>query len=276
MHALRFVDSHAHLTAKEFDSDRDEVIGRALDTGVTRIVNPAVDLEDSRRAIELAEKHACVYAAIGFHPHQASKANETVLAEIEEMSSHPKVVAIGEIGLDYYYDFAPKEVQQRVFDFQLGIARRKELPVIIHTRESIDDTVRIVEEAVGADAIWRNTSDTPRGVYHCFSGDWSMAQRVLAKGFLISFPGIVTFKKPGFAVEVATKSPLENLLLETDSPYLSPVPHRGTRNEPSRIPAIASKIAELKQVSLGEVSVATNAASERMFDRFRNEGAKEH
>ncbi len=270
MDGPQFVDSHAHLTAKEFDGDREAVITRALDAGVARIVNPAVDLEDSRRAIELAEKHMCVYAAIGFHPHQASKANEILLAEIEEMSSHPKVVAIGEIGLDYYYDFAPKEVQQRVFEFQLGIARRKQLPVIIHTRESIDDTVRIVEDVIRGDEIWRKKSDIPRGVYHCFSGDWPMAQRVLAGGFLISFPGIVTFKKPGFAIDVATRTPLEKLMLETDSPYLSPVPHRGTRNEPSRIPAIAARIAELKQVTLEKVSASTNAACEMIFERFRN------
>jgi len=275
MDRLQFVDSHAHLTAKEFDNDRDEVIARALEAGVTRIVNPSVDLEDSKKAIELAEKYACVYAAVGYHPHQALKGDDGCLAEIEEMSSHPKVVAIGEIGLDYYYDFAPKEVQRRIFENQLGIARRRQLPVIIHTRESIDDTVRIVEEALEADESWRNTDEAPRGVYHCFSGDWQMARRVLAKGFLISFPGIVTFKKPGFAVDVATKCPMESLMLETDSPYLSPVPHRGTRNEPSRIPAIADKIAELKQVSLEEVSVATNAATERMFDQFRNRGGKE-
>ncbi len=263
-----FVDSHAHLTAKDFDDDRDEVIRRAIDAGVAIIVNPAVDEADSRRAIELAEKHPAVFACVGIHPHQASHADENALANIEELSRHPRVVGIGEIGLDYYYDFAPKDIQQRIFRSQIEIAQRRNLPIVIHTRESIDDTVRIVGECIASYPAWRTRgqdSPVPRGVFHCFSGDVAMANTVVGMRFYVSFPGMVTFKKAELAQSVASAVSLDNLLLETDSPYLAPVPHRGSRNEPAHIPLIASKIAGLRGQTVEEVARIT---SRNVYDLF--------
>jgi TatD DNase family protein len=256
-----FVDSHAHLTSKDFAGDREAVISRAIDAGVAYIVNPAVDVADSYRAIELAEKHASVFACVGVHPHQASHADEKALSIIEELSAHPKVVAIGEIGLDYFYDFAPKDVQQRVFRHQIEIAQRHNLPVVIHTRESIDDTVRIVGEGITLLPSWRTRGhDLPgaRGVFHCFSGDLAMANKVIGMRFYVSFPGMVTFKKAEMAQSVAAAIPLDDLLLETDSPYLAPVPHRGSRNEPANIPLIAKKIAELQGQTVDDVARMTS------------------
>jgi TatD DNase family protein len=263
-----FIDSHAHLTSKDFDADCDEVIRRAIDAGVTFIVNPAVDVADSRRAIELAEKHSCVFACVGFHPHQASHADDESLAVIEELSRHPKVVGIGEIGLDYYYDFAPKDVQQHVFRMQMEIAQRRNLPVVIHTRESIDDTVRLVGESIAARSSWRGRGQglpAPRGVFHCFSGDFAMARKVIGMRFYVSFPGMVTFKKAELAQSVAAAVPLDDLLLETDSPYLAPVPHRGSRNEPAHIPLIAKKVAELQGQTVDDVARIT---SYNVYDLF--------
>jgi TatD DNase family protein len=267
-----FVDTHAHITSKEFDRDRDDVVRRALDADVRFIVNPGTDLEDSRRAIELAERHEGVFACVGFHPHEARKADEKSLREIEELSSHPKVVAIGEIGLDYHYDFSPREAQHRVFRAQLEIARRKNLPVVIHTRESDDDTVGIVREAVEAAPDWRahraaphSRHPAPKGVFHCFSGDAAQARKMVDMGFYVSLPGVVTFKNPGLALAVAAGVSAEHLLLETDSPYLAPVPHRGKRNEPANIPLIASKIAELQRLSLEDVARTTTYGANNLF-----------
>ncbi len=263
-----FIDSHAHLTSKDFDADRDEVIRRAQDAGVTSIVNPSVDLDDSRNAIELAEKHACVYACVGFHPHQANHADEQSLIAIEELSKHPKVVAIGEIGLDYYYDFAPKDVQQRVFRLQMEIAQRCNLPVVIHTRDSIEDTVRIAGECIARKPGWRVRGaglPAPRGVFHCFSGDLTTAIRVINMRFYVSFPGMVTFKNAESARVVAAGVPLDDLLLETDSPYLAPAPHRGKRNEPSNIPVIARKIADLQAQQLEDVARITSGNAHDLF-----------
>jgi TatD DNase family protein len=266
------VDSHAHLTSPRFDEDRDDVIRRALDAGVRLIVNPATDLADSRRAVALADRHDGIYACVGIHPHEAAAATEESFREIEELSAHPKVVAIGEIGLDFHYQFAPHDVQERVFRNQIGIAARRDLPVVIHTRESLEPTVRIVREAIaGADG-WRRKGATPRsrypaprGVFHCFSGDAAAAQDVIRMGFAVSLPGIVTFKNAGLAVQVASAVSLEHFLLETDSPYMTPVPHRGERNEPMHLPLIAAKLAELQHVSADDVARATSYAAFRLF-----------
>lgn len=269
---IRAIDSHAHLTAKEFDADRDDVIRRATDAGVSCIVNPGTDLDDSRRAVELAEQYPGVYACVGVHPHEAGKASDASLREIEELSRHPKVVAIGEIGLDFHYDFAPRDVQERIFRAQIGIAGRRNLPIVIHTRESNTETLAIVEEAVAAQPAWRSQMATPssrfpapRGVFHCFSGDAAMAWHVINLGFYVSLPGIVTFTKAGLAAEVAAAVSAEHLLLETDSPYLAPVPHRGSRNEPMHIPLIAAKIAELQHLSPDDIARSTNYSAYKLF-----------
>jgi TatD DNase family protein len=267
-----FIDTHAHLTSPDFDGDRDEVLSRAHDAGVEFIINPGTDLADSRRAVELADRHPQVYAAVGVHPHEARHVTDTVLREIEELSSHPKVVAIGEIGLDYHYDFSPRNVQQEVFAAQLAIAVRRNLPVVIHTRESLDDTVETVANEIARSPGWRfvregangrNTS--ARGVFHCYPGDVATAWRLVGMGFYISLAGIVTFKNPGSAADVAAGISTEHQLLETDSPYLAPVPHRGKRNEPAFLPGIAERIALLQHLNTEDVTRAANYGAYRLF-----------
>lgn len=261
-----FIDSHAHITADEFASDRDETIRRAEEVGVQYIVNPGTDLEDSRKAVELADKYPSVYACVGFHPHEASKADETSLLEIEELSKHPRVVGIGEIGLDFHYNFSPPDRQEAIFDEQIRLAQRRNLPIVIHTREAMEPTLRIVESAIAQHGeSWRTSSvpsrgrhRAPRGVFHCFPGDVATAWKVIGLGFFVSLPGIVTFKKSGNAAAVAAEISPEHLLLETDSPYLAPVPHRGKRNEPAFLPLIASRIAELQHLSAEDIGRATN------------------
>ncbi len=267
-----FIDTHAHLTSEKFDGDRDEVIRKAQDAGVQYIVNPGTDLDDSRRAVELAEKYPGVFACVGFHPHEASKADERSLSEIEALCSHPKVVAIGEIGLDFFYDFSPRGVQTKVFRDQLEIARKRNLPVVIHTRDSLAQAVQIVAGATADHPSWRSHGaappgryPAPRGVFHCYPGDVETGWELIRMGFYLSLPGIITFKKPGNALAVASGISLEHLLLETDSPYLSPAPLRGTRNEPSHIPLIASRLAELQHLSVEDVARSTAFGAYKLF-----------
>ena len=267
-----FIDSHAHITSEQFDKDRGETLQRAFDAGVEFIVNPGTDLEDCRRAVALAERHPQLYACVGFHPHDAKKASDEGLREIEELSKHPKVVAIGEIGLDFHYDFSPRDVQEDIFKAQIEIAQRRNLPIVIHTRESNDETIRIVEQALSSDSGWRSQLATPhsrypapKGVFHCFSGDPVLAWKVINMGFYVSIPGILTFKNAGLAAEVAEQVSAEHLLLETDSPYLAPAPHRGKRNEPSNIPLIAERIASLQHLSAADIARATNYSVYKLF-----------
>ena len=268
-----FVDSHAHLTSKEFDADRDDVLRRAAEAGVSFIVSPGTDLEDSRRAVEIAEKHEGVFACVGFHPHEAGKADERSLRAMEELSLHPKVVGIGEIGLDYHDPAGvPRRVQQDALRAQLDIARRRDLPVVIHARDANGDTMDIIEQAIRENPSWRSRtvipgsrSSVPKGVFHCFSGDEALAWRVINLGFAISLPGVVTFKNAGLAAEVASGISAEHLLLETDSPYLAPVPFRGKRNEPMHIPLIAEKIASLQNLAVDDIARATSYGAFRMF-----------
>ncbi len=266
-----FIDSHAHLFSKDFADDVSVVLTRARDARVTEIVNPGTDLETSREALTLARANGMIHPAVGFHPHDASKADRGSLAQIEELSLDPSVVAIGEIGLDYHYNFSPPEVQRDAFAAQIAIAVRRDLPIIIHSREAEEDTLRIVGEFVRSHPTWRTGGDGRgvRGVFHCFPGDPAMAQKVIDWGFYISIPGPVTFpakpNRPNVMAAVVAATPLEYMLLETDSPYLTPVPHRGKRNEPSHIPIIAAKIAEIKNVPLEEVGAATSAAVRRVF-----------
>ena len=263
-----FVDSHAHLFFKDFKDDLEDVLRRAQDAGVQYIVTPGTDLDTSKQSIDLAERYDMIYACVGFHPHDASKATSMELQEIERLSDHPKVVAIGEIGLDYHYNFAPPEKQREVFSEQVKIARRRNLPIVIHSREAESDTLAIVETNIKPGDDWR-PGGAPRGVFHCFPGNSAMAGKVIGWNFYISIPGPVTFpdkpSKPNSMVEVVTKVPLEHILLETDSPYLTPVPNRGKRNEPSNIPLIAKKIAELRQCTREEVGRMTSEGARRLF-----------
>jgi TatD DNase family protein len=266
-----FIDSHAHLYSEDYQSDRDDVLRRAHDAGVEAIIVPGTHLETSLEAVAFAEKNASVFACVGFHPHDASKGTPEALRRIEELSSDSHVVAIGEIGLDYHYDFSPREMQREIFQKQIEIAIRRNLPIVVHTRESIEDSLAIVEEAVKQHPEWRKDSSTIhtrfpalRGVFHCFPGTAEEVWRLLEVGFFVSYPGIVTFKKSP-VLETLRKIGFDHLLLETDSPYLAPVPHRGKRNEPAHIGLIAQKIAEVFGVSVEDVARTTRHNTKKLF-----------
>lgn len=249
-----YIDSHAHIFYEEYRDDLEDVLRRAVDAGVETVIVPGTSADTSREAVELAERHDCVYACVGIHPHEAGKTDDASLVEIESMSRHRKVVAIGEIGLDYFYDFSPRERQMEVLNVQLDIAVRRNLPAVLHTRDSMLDTMQAVKQAVARAPQWRNVKkgkggvSGTRGVFHCFTGTAAEARSLFSLGFFVSFPGIVTFRNSPVAAVLKDIS-WENILLETDSPYLTPVPFRGKRNEPSNIPLIANKIAELCQTS---------------------------
>jgi TatD DNase family protein len=269
-----FVDSHCHIDGPEYDTDRDEVIARALEVGVTTMLNVGTGDPHSgvfERAVALAEQHPEVYCAIGVHPHDAKLFDEAAqqrLIDLAKQSS--RVVAWGEIGLDYHYDHSPREVQREVFRRQLGIARELNLPVVIHSRAADEDTIAIVREHGGTGVSPVNHAEdaraTPRtGVLHCFGGSLQMAEQAIELGFFISFAGNLTFKKADDLRAIARKLPLDRLLVETDCPYLTPVPFRGKRNEPARVVETAKFLAELKGVSLEEVGKVTTENFARLF-----------
>jgi TatD DNase family protein len=236
-----FVDSHAHIDGQEFDADRDDVIQRARDAGVVAILNVATGdphTDAFTRGVSLAEKHPDIYAAIGVHPHDARLFDATAEKQLINLQAESsRIIAWGEIGLDFHYDNSPREVQLDVFRRQLRIARELHLPVIIHTREAETETIEILESE------WAS-SGLP-GIMHCFSGSLALAKRALGLGFFISFSGIITFKKAEGLRAVAREVPLDKLLIETDCPYLAPVPFRGKRNEPSYVVEVARCLANL-------------------------------
>ncbi len=270
------IDTHAHLFFKDFKDNLEEVIKRAQDAGVGYIICPATDLHTSRQSIELAEKYDFIYAAIGFHPHDADKANKKNLAEIEKLSHHPKVVAIGEIGLDYHYNYSPRIKQKEIFSLQIDIARKRNLPIIVHTREAENDVLEIIEEKIKLDRKWRNNLShplsrfpSPKGVFHCFPGDAKLAWRVINLGFYISLTGPVTYNynpgKPNLMIEVAKNVSAEHILLETDCPFLSPYPYRGKRNEPAYVKYIAEKIAEFQNLSVKDIERSSYFGVHKLF-----------
>jgi TatD DNase family protein len=253
---MTLVDSHCHLDDTQFDADRDAVIERARAAGVETMLavgtgNGPPDLE---AGIRLADRYAEMYATVGVQPHDASKATPETYVRLRELLAHPKVVAIGEIGLDYHYNFSPPEVQREVFARQLELARAAGLPVVVHTREAWPDTLWLLAEAGVAS-----------GVMHCFSGGPQEAGQSLALGFHVSFAGVVTFPK-ALAIQAAARMvPLERLLVETDAPYLAPVPHRGKRNQPAFVVETARKLAELRGTALEEIAAATTENFRRLF-----------
>jgi TatD DNase family protein len=267
-----FIDSHAHLFYPDYKDDLEDVIQRAVDAGVKYFVVPGTSVETSRQAIALSERYDAVYACVGIHPLDMAEADDGALHEIEKLSEHKKVVAIGEIGLDYYYDTTPKDKQQRMFRSQIEIAIRRNLPIVVHTRDSMDDAVSAVEELIQKNEYWRSQQATsnsrfpaPKGVFHCFSGDAQTARRLFGLGFLVSYPGIVTFKNSP-AVETLHAIGYDHIMLETDSPYLTPVPHRGKRNEPMYIPQIGKKIAEICRATEEDVARTTTYNAKRLFN----------
>jgi len=266
---MELIDTHAHLDFPQFDGDREEVIKRALAAGVGIIINVGADLASSRAAIALAEEHPQVYAAVGVHPHDAKTLTDEVLEELRELTHHPKTVAIGEIGLDFYRDLSPRDEQRRAFEQQLALASEVGKPVIIHDRQAHDEVMAILRRWVEGGHQPSAISHKPAGVMHCFSGDLEMAQRCMDMGFYISIAGPVTFKNARRLPEIVRQLPLESLLVETDSPYLAPHPHRGKRNEPAYVRLIAQKVAELKGVPL-EIAARVTADNARELFGLRS------
>ncbi|MDQ0157791.1 TatD family hydrolase [Robertmurraya andreesenii] len=249
-------DTHAHLNAEQFEEDLEEVIGRAQSEGVENIVVVGFDRPTITKAMELVDTYDFMYASIGWHPVDAIDMTDEDLAWIEELSSHPKVVAIGEMGLDYYWDKSPKDIQKEVFRKQIQLAKKVKLPIVIHNREATADIVEILREE-GAEAVG--------GIMHCFSGSVEIARECLEMNFLISLGGPVTFKNAKKPKEVAEAVPLEKLLIETDCPYLAPHPYRGKRNEPGYVKLVAEQIALLKGISYEEVAKQTTLNAKKLF-----------
>lgn len=250
------IDTHCHLDMSAYAADYDAVLARASAAGVTRIITVGIDLESSRRAIALAEQHQGIYATVGVHPHNVAELGEESYTELRGLCRHAKVVAYGEIGLDYVKNYAPVALQKEHFARQVALAKELQLPLVVHDREAHDDVMEILEAAGPFPA---------GGVMHCFSGDAVFARRVLALGFYISIPGVVTFAKAEMLHEAVREIPLASLVLETDGPFLAPVPKRGRRNEPQLMLFTAQKVAELKGVSLEEVARQTTINAVHLF-----------
>lgn len=253
------VDSHAHIDVGLFDKDRDQVVSRAREAGVGAVVNVGCDLDSSRVSIKMAQQYGEVFAALGFHPHNAAKMVDGDLERLAELTQHPKVVAIGEIGLDFYRNLSPREAQIEAFKRQLELAEGLGLPVIIHSRNAREEVLSILSEWAG-----RAKRDKTLGVLHCFSGDGELAQRYIEMGFLLSIAGPVTYSS-SHAQEIAHDIPLEKLLIETDCPFLTPHPHRGKRNEPSYVSFIAEKVGEIRGVPPDLVAEHTTENAIQLF-----------
>lgn len=254
---MELIDTHAHLDFPKFNKDRAVVIKRAKEAGVNIIIDVGGDLPSSHRALKLSQTFPEIYATVGVHPHDADQLDQKALKILKDLAKADRIVAIGEIGLDYYYDNSPREIQREAFRKQLELAREVGLPVVIHNREADEDTLDILKE-MGVEEIG--------GVMHCFASDLKMARECLALGLYLAFGGVTTFKNAKNLQGVVREVPLEKLLLETDSPYLTPHPHRGKRNEPVYVRYVAEKIAELKQIPLKEVAEKTTANAREVFN----------
>jgi TatD DNase family protein len=262
-----YIDTHCHLDFHQFDEDRDEVVARAREVGVEVIVNPATDLASSRRAIALAERYPGVYAMVGVHPNECAGFEPEVIHELRTLAAHPKVVAVGEIGLDYHWQRASREQQHRALQAQLDLAAELDLPVSVHCRDAhadLRDTLR--KWVPGAQK--RRGQDAILGVLHAYSGDWEMAQEAFAQGIVLSLGGPMTFRNARQLHGLVAQLPLAHLMLETDAPYLAPHPYRGRRNEPAYVPLIAQAMAELQHVPLDDVASQTTTLATRVFRRF--------
>jgi TatD DNase family protein len=249
------IDSHAHLEMREFDRDRDDVVARAKKAGITHIVTVGTTLKECQKAVSLAEHYEGVFAAVGIHPHEVKGVNEKTYAAVKELAKSSKVVAYGEIGLDFFRNYSPRELQIRSFGEQLDIAKELDLPVIIHDRDAHEQTVRILRE-------WKGRKG---GVIHCFSGDTAMAQKCLDMGFYISVPGPVTYPNAKKITDVVRNVPLDRLLVETDCPYLTPVPNRGKRNEPAYVVHTVQKVAEIRGMPWEEIGRVTSDNAKNVF-----------
>ncbi len=251
-----FIDTHAHLFMPNFEDDLNEVIGRAKDAGIHYIIVPATDLENSKQVIELTEKYDFIYGAVGVHPHDSKDWDDSYIGKIEELAQHEKIVAIGEIGLDYYYDFSPREKQIEAFKAQIDLALKLGKPIVVHNRESDEDMMNII----------RSYADSGlKAQFHCFSGSSEIAKELVRLNHFISFTGNLTFKKMDSLRDVLENLSLESVMLETDSPFMTPEPHRGKRNEPAYINLIAEQIAEVHHLNVEDVARVTSYNVFRMF-----------
>ncbi|WP_019536499.1 TatD family hydrolase [Paenibacillus ginsengihumi] len=250
------IDSHAHLNVRAFDDDRQDVIRRAREHGIGRIINIGFNRETIPGSIALAEQHDFIYSTVGWHPTDAAFMTADDLDWIESLCRHEKVVAIGEIGLDYYWDTSPKDVQMKVFREQIRLARKLGMPIVIHNRDAHQDIVQVLREEKAADV---------GGVMHCFSGSWETAKLCLDMNFYISFGGPITFKNARQPKEVLSRVPMERLLIETDAPYLTPHPFRGKRNESAHVKLVAEAAAEIKGISFDELAQVTTDNATKLF-----------
>jgi len=249
-----YFDTHAHYDDERFDEDRGEILGAMVSAGVSLILNASSGLRSSRLSLEMSDTYPFVYAAIGVHPHDSKEMTDDSVGQLEKLLTHPKAKAVGEIGLDYHYDFSPRDVQKKRFREQMELARHIKKPVIIHEREALQDTLEIIREF----------SDL-RGVLHCFSGSWETAKTIIDMGWYLSFTGVITFKNARKAPEVIEKIPADRIMIETDCPYLAPEPMRGKRNSSLYLPYIAEKIAQIRGVSLEEAAALTMENGKRFF-----------
>lgn len=248
-------DSHAHLDDEAFDIDRKQVIEYIKNEGISYIIDPASDISSSRKSVELSKKYDFIYSAVGIHPHEAKYMDYTAMKELKNLCKNEKTVAIGEIGLDYYYDYSPRQTQKEVFEQQIYLAKEMDLPFIIHSRDAASDTLDMLKSC---------KKDTPC-VLHCFSQSLEMAKEYLKLGCYLSFAGPLTFKKSKNLQEVAAYAPLDMIFIETDSPYLTPEPKRGKRNDPSNVKFVGKKLAELKNMPEEEIFEITAKNALKFF-----------
>jgi len=252
-----FIDSHAHLDDERFDDDREELINSLQENGIEAVLNPGADLKTSRAAVALANKYPFIYAAVGCHPHDSKFMNDDTMNIFRELAKNKKVLGIGEIGLDYYYDNSDRETQKIWFREQIRLAKELDLPYIVHDRDAHEDIIRIMKE--------EHHTGT-RGILHCYSGSVEMTREFMKLGFYISLGGPVTFKKAKTPKMVAKEVPMERLLIETDSPYLAPEPFRGKRNEPKFVKYVAEEIAGIREVTVSEIAEKTKENFKRLFN----------
>lgn len=249
------IDSHCHLHYDFYDNNRNDIVKEARDCGVHTMITIGADVASSEQAVDLASQYDCVWATVGIHPHDASTCDDRALGRIRELAAKPRVVGIGEIGLDYYRNLSPKPVQRKAFESQLALAVELKLPIVIHTRESLDDTMEITRDYA---------THLAGGVFHCFPGTPDDAFKVIEMGFVISVGGVITYKNASMAV-TAQHTPLDKILLETDSPYLTPVPFRGEKNRPAHVRLVAEKLAELQKRTVKDVDEITDRTCQKVF-----------
>ena len=252
------IDTHCHINDEKYKHDIDIIVQKAIDSGVKKMICVGVDLETSEKAILISNKYEQVYATVGYHPHESKDAPQRYIYELEDMAKNSKVVAIGETGLDYYYNISPKSIQKNIFNEQIELSKDLNIPIIMHNRNSDKDLLSIIE-----------SSKLNYGVVHCFSSDWGMAEKLLKLHIKLSFTGMVTFIKDPIE-EVLKKIKLDDFFLETDSPYLAPNPHRGKRNEPAMVNLIAQKISQIKNVPLETIVESTTKNALSFFKRLNN------